>query len=74
MEEVTRTDADVTTATATVTTVDDDRVAPERRVSFYVEAIDDMIECVLKHEQFLFSDRELQALNRFKHLDCKFTL
>ncbi|GAA5848994.1 hypothetical protein JCM3766R1_005419 [Sporobolomyces carnicolor] len=72
MEEVTRTDADVTTATATVTvTVDDDRVEPERRVSFYVEAIDDMIECVLKHEQFLFSDRELQALNRFKHLDCK---
>ncbi|GAA5969565.1 hypothetical protein JCM21900_002347, partial [Sporobolomyces salmonicolor] len=41
----------------------------DQRVSFYVQAADDMIEAVLKHEAFLFSEREQLALRRFQLLE-----
>ncbi|GAA5874991.1 hypothetical protein JCM3774_000467 [Rhodotorula dairenensis] len=41
---------------------------PEQRVSFYVQAVDDMIDAVLEHEGFLFDPAELDALTRFRSL------
>ncbi|GAA5978175.1 hypothetical protein JCM10908_004258 [Rhodotorula pacifica] len=43
-------------------------LGPEQRVSFYVQAVDDMIDAVLEHEGFLFDPVELGALNRFRSL------
>ncbi|GAA5895235.1 hypothetical protein JCM5296_002019 [Sporobolomyces johnsonii] len=42
----------------------------DQRVSFYVQAADDMLEAVIKHEAFLFSEREQLALRRFQLLEC----
>ncbi|KAM0792071.1 hypothetical protein ACM66B_004775 [Microbotryomycetes sp. NB124-2] len=47
----------------------DQTLSPERRVSFYVQAVDELIDQVLSHESFLFSQKELHALNRLKHGD-----
>jgi hypothetical protein len=44
----------------------------QQRVSFYVQALDDMCSVVSK-EAFLFDQRELLALNRLSDLDCKST-
>jgi hypothetical protein len=44
----------------------------QQRVSFYVQAFDDMFSVVSK-EAFLFDQRELLALNRLSDLDCKST-
>ncbi|GAA5879167.1 hypothetical protein JCM1840_006215 [Sporobolomyces johnsonii] len=41
----------------------------DQRVSFYVQAADDMLEAVIKHEAFLFSEREQLALRRFQLLE-----
>ncbi|GAA6063048.1 hypothetical protein JCM10212_001111 [Sporobolomyces blumeae] len=41
----------------------------EQRVSFYVQAADDMLDAVFKHEAFLFSDKEQHALRRFRLLE-----
>lgn len=46
---------------------------PEQRVSFYVQAVDDMIDAVLEHEGFLFDPVELDALKRFRSLPCQST-
>lgn len=46
------------------------------RISFYVEALDDMIDSVLDlddgegNEEFLFTATELAALKRVRKLDC----
>lgn len=48
-----------------------DHLEPEQRVSFYVQAVDEMIDAVLEHEGFLFDPVELDALNRFRSLPCK---
>ncbi|GAA5933114.1 fanconi-associated nuclease 1 [Sporobolomyces koalae] len=45
------------------------RAPPAQRVSFYVQAADDMLEAVFKHEGFLFSDKEQNALRRFQLLN-----
>jgi hypothetical protein len=42
----------------------------EKRVSFYVQAADELLEAVLKHEAFLFSEAEQAALKRLRGLDC----
>ncbi|BGP45790.1 hypothetical protein JCM10450v2_001620 [Rhodotorula kratochvilovae] len=42
---------------------------PVQRVSFYVQAVDDMLNAVLAHEAFLFSDDERNALHRFRALE-----
>lgn len=48
------------------------------RISFYVEALDDMIDSVLDlddgegNEEFLFTEIELAALKRVRKLDCRF--
>ncbi|GAA6056318.1 hypothetical protein JCM3770_000667 [Rhodotorula araucariae] len=42
---------------------------PEKRVSFYVQAVDDMLDAVLGHEAFLFSNNERAALDRFRALE-----
>ncbi|GAA5911667.1 fanconi-associated nuclease 1 [Sporobolomyces salmoneus] len=42
---------------------------PAQRVSFYVQAADDMLEAVFRHEAFLFSPKEQHALRRFQLLD-----
>ncbi|GAA6016477.1 hypothetical protein JCM8202_006053 [Rhodotorula sphaerocarpa] len=47
-----------------------DNLEPEQRVSFYVQAVDDMIDAVLEHEGFLFDPVEFEALNRFRALPC----
>ncbi|KAK4048785.1 hypothetical protein OIV83_004551 [Microbotryomycetes sp. JL201] len=47
----------------------DDKLSPERRVSYYVQAVDELIDQVLANESFLFSGNELHALNRLKHGD-----
>ncbi|ORY75355.1 VRR-NUC domain-domain-containing protein [Leucosporidium creatinivorum] len=41
----------------------------EKRVSFYVQAADEILEAVLKHEAFLFSEAEQAALKRLRGLD-----
>lgn len=46
------------------------QLEPAQRVSFYVQAVDDMLDKVLDNEAFLFSDRECAALTRFRTLDC----
>lgn len=43
----------------------------QKRVSYYVQAMDELIESVLKHEAFLFSARELHALRRLQVLECE---
>ncbi|GAA6000814.1 fanconi-associated nuclease 1 [Rhodotorula paludigena] len=45
------------------------QLEPAQRVSFYVQAVDDMLDKVLDNEAFLFSDRECAALTRFRTLD-----
>lgn len=50
------------------------------RISFYVEALDDMIDSVLDlddgegNEEFLFTATELAALKRVRKLDCEFRI
>ncbi|GAA6045103.1 hypothetical protein NBRC10513_004905 [Rhodotorula toruloides] len=40
----------------------------EQRVSFYVQAVDEMVDAVLENEAFLFSDDEVAALRRFREM------
>ncbi|KAK4052984.1 hypothetical protein OIO90_004108 [Microbotryomycetes sp. JL221] len=44
-----------------------DELSPERRVSFYVQAVDELINQVLTNESYLFSPHERHALNRLRH-------
>lgn len=48
-----------------------EELASEKRVSFYAEAIDEMLAAVLVKEAFLFTKVERAALERFKLLDCE---
>ena len=62
------------TPTLEATTTDeqlDEQLTPERRVSYYVQALDELIDQVLKNEGYLFSLKELHALNRLKNGNCK---
>lgn len=68
-----------TTATITTTTAADDsppppaeltQLEPDKRVSCYVQAVDEMLDAVIQHEAFLFDEHELAALVRFRHLEC----
>jgi len=47
-----------------------DALEPDKRVSFYVQAVDEMLDAVLAHEAFLFDPNELAALVRFRNLEC----
>ncbi|BGO89330.1 hypothetical protein JCM10020v2_000956 [Rhodotorula toruloides] len=40
----------------------------EQRVSFYVQAVDEMVDAVLENESFLFSEDEVAALRRFREM------
>ncbi|GAA6016966.1 hypothetical protein JCM10207_007864 [Rhodosporidiobolus poonsookiae] len=42
---------------------------PVQRISFYVQAADDMLDAVLDHEAFLFNPHELAALHHFRAMD-----
>lgn len=42
----------------------------EQRVSFYVQAVDEMVDAVLENESFLFSEDEVAALRRFREMQC----
>lgn len=42
-----------------------------QRVSFYVQAADEMLEATLEKEAFLFTRVEQAALRRFQELDCE---
>ncbi|GAA5922491.1 hypothetical protein JCM3775_005748 [Rhodotorula graminis] len=46
-----------------------DALEPDKRVSFYVQAVDEMLDAVLAHEAFLFDPNELAALVRFRNLE-----
>lgn len=41
-------------------------------MSYYVQAADELVEQVLKHESFLFTDKEERALRRLRGLNCEF--
>lgn len=43
----------------------------EQRVSFYVQAVDEMVDAVLENEAFLFSEDEVAALKRFREMQCE---
>ena len=45
---------------------------PAKRVSYYVQAAEELLDSVLKHEAFLFSDAEQAALRRLRGLDCEY--
>lgn len=46
-------------------------VAPEKRVSIYVQVFEEMLNTVLEYESHLFNEEELEMLARFKTMSCE---
>ncbi|SCV67061.1 BQ2448_5707 [Microbotryum intermedium] len=48
-----------------------ERARPEKRVSYYVLSLDEMLDKILEAEAFLFDSSERDALHFVRALDCK---
>lgn len=44
--------------------------AGRQRVSIYLQAFEEMLNVVLEHERYLFSEAELEALDNWQKLSC----
>lgn len=64
-------------STSSVLSSDDEKLldkvaAPEKRVSYYVQVFEEMLDTVLQFESHLFNQEELEMLARFKSMSCMF--
>lgn len=74
--QMSRSASEASTSSTASSSADDEKllvktVAPEKRVSIYVQVFEEMLNTVLEYESHLFNEEELEMLARFKTMSCK---